>query len=291
MADSNSTQPNQHNRRRSSVSVSELLAAHRTNMVTDTSPSVTARPNPAMTSGATQAAQQPHSRRLSITTLGLSGAGGSTPSAGGSGSVGRSNSILDAAGIRRIGDGGRARHASISEHENESAIMDDNDGISGSPNSAGIGRRMSLGAKAYGSLRSSGSGSSSGSGGLPTIPAGGTTGSPPAGHRMSRKSNEALFLPIHHLPALMISHTNSTTEGYNFQDTIYQRTQQRYSESGNRPPQLPTMPNGPTPAPATMSQPVQPQPPPAPVAPPKKEVYKLDETQERILRGDLYRMD
>jgi len=47
----------------------------------------------------------------------------------------------------------------------------------------------------------------------------------------------------------------------------------------------------PAPAPATMSQPVQAQPPPAPVAPPKKEVYKLDETQERILRGDLYRMD
>jgi len=192
MADSNSTQPNQHHRRRSSVSVSELLAAHKANMTTNTSPSVVAQPNPSMTSAATQAAQQPHTRRLSITTLGLSGAGGSTPSASGSGTVGRSNSILDAAGIRRVGDGGRARHASISEHDNESAIMDENDmqgGVSGSPNSAGIGRRLSMGARAYGSLRSSGSGSSSGSAGLPTIPAGGTTGSPPAGQRMSRKWN------------------------------------------------------------------------------------------------------
>jgi len=199
MADSNSTQPSQHHRRRSSVSVSELLAAHKANMVTDTSPSVVAKSNPAMTSGATQAAQGPHTRRLSITTLGLSGAGGSAPSAGCSGTVGRSNSILDAAGIRRMGDGGRARHASISEHGDESAIMDDNDmqgGVSGSPNSAGIGRRLSMGAKAYGSLRTSGSGSSSGSGGLPTIPAGGTTGSPPASHRMSRTLSSFLYLLV-----------------------------------------------------------------------------------------------
>ena len=78
-------------------------------------------------------------------------------------------------------------------------------GVSGSPNSAGIGRRLSMGARAYGSLRSNGSGSSSGSGGLPTIPAGGTTGtgSPPASHRMSRKS---CLLSV---SSSQLSHTNS----------------------------------------------------------------------------------
>lgn len=147
-----------HSRRRSSLSVSELLAAHRASSSIDTGPSVR-NAHPAMTSAVTQAAQQPHARRLSITTLGLSGAGGSSASAGPtSGGVGRSNSVLEATGIRK----GMGRHASISEHENESAVVDDMDTVS-PPAGAGGGsmsRRLSSGAKAYRDVRTTSSGGS-----------------------------------------------------------------------------------------------------------------------------------
>jgi len=149
-----------HSRRRSSLSVSELLAAHRATSSTDTSHSVRTA-NPAMTSAVTQAAQQPHARRLSITTLGLSGSGGSASSADPvSGRPGRSNSILEAAGIRK----GVNRHASISEHENETAVVDDMDTVS-PPAGASMGRRLSSGAKAYRDVRTT-------SGGMPGFPVG-----------------------------------------------------------------------------------------------------------------------
>lgn len=157
--------PPQH-RRRSSLSVSELLAAHRASSTTDTSPSVRSV-NPAMTSAVTQAAQQPHARRLSITTLGLSGAGGggsasttSAPAGPASSTPGRSGSILDATGIRK----GLGRHASISEHSNESAVVDDGDPLSpsssaGSSGGGSMGRRLSSGAKAYRDVRTTSGGS------------------------------------------------------------------------------------------------------------------------------------
>jgi len=152
-----------HSRRRSSFTVSELLAAHSATSTTDTSHSVRST-NPAMTSAVTQAAQQPHARRLSITTLGLSGSGGSASTADPvTGRAGRSNSILEAAGIRK----GVNRHASISEHENESAVVDDMDTVSPPPG-GGMGRRLSSGAKAYRDVRTTSAGNSM----LPGFPGG-----------------------------------------------------------------------------------------------------------------------
>jgi hypothetical protein len=270
------TNPNPNRTRRPSVS--QMLAAHRSALTTDTSPSVPAVSNPSMTSAVTAAAQQPHARRLSISALGLGTA------------VTPDYKPLDAAGIRRGGsihsDSGRARHMSVSGGS-ESAVFDEPELLSpsaGSPSSGGsMARRMSQGARAYQSIRSAGTAP------LPPIPSGprsegAVAVSPPAGNRMRmfRFSGMCIVNP----------ETNVSTEGYNWGDTLRARAERG---SISLPSKQPSSSSGGSEAAghvrsasttiAAPQQPIQ-QPQVLQLSKPvEKPQTKLDPTQERILRG------
>jgi len=282
------TTPPSHSRRRSSLSVSELLAAHRGSSSTDTGPSVR-NAHPSMTSAATQAAQQPHARRLSITTLGLSGAGGTASSTGqASATTGRSNSIFEAVGIRK----GIGRHTSISEHQNESAVVDDMDTVSpppgagigaGSPGGS-MGRRLSSGAKAYRDVRTT-------SGGNSMVPGYGAAQQSPNSTVKTRKWKHAScnIVRLHYV-------LRSLAEGFNWSENLRTRAQRtsisagagdamtgahaRTRSTANSEPVMPR------PAPPVMAAPA---PAPAPAPKPRGlfefEGGKPDPMQERILRG------
>ena len=220
------------------------------------------------------AAANDQRRRMSITTLGLSG---SSPTQASPFPFGRRASVSD-------------RSDSI----DESAIDDDDSPRR--PSNASFTRRMSVGAQA---LRARSNGGSPGASGrsssytkpnsLPTIPAGNRGGggsTPPQAYQasMQSKPRTASDFPVSPRPG--------ESGGFNWSEQLRSRAESSVSQSQR--PSFSTSPTFPKMGPlhdrarsADMSSP--PASAPAPAPPPAKPARKQpDAFQERILKGDFY---
>ncbi|KAM3074391.1 hypothetical protein ACMFMG_002803 [Clarireedia jacksonii] len=212
----------------------------------------------------TTAAAQDQKRRMSISTLGLSGTSPSQPSPF---PFANRRSSVSTAG---------------SESIDENAI-DDEDGPSRSNPNAPFARRISFGAQALRTVRTgSGSPGSSGS-------RGGGTGTPP--------NSQSTQASTQSMPRTPSDYTSSARPGdgvFNWSEQLRSRAESTVSQSqrpslSNSPPNRPTF-HIPTheraksvsemPAPPTSTIP--------PAQPPKPARRQPDPFQERILKGDFY---
>ncbi|KAH8199113.1 hypothetical protein TruAng_006699 [Truncatella angustata] len=238
------------------------------------------------------AARDPH-RRLSVTTLGLSGAAGPASATGAFG------------GIRR---GSISTNNSDSIDEN--AIDDDEPSARTAPTTPFV-RRMSFGANALRSVRSPPAGTSPGSSGRPAPdqprrPSGGITRTPPsgsatftapaatatAGGRRTSMAQASTTLPARS-PSDVLSATR-TDQGFNWSEQLRSRAES--SVSGMRPSFSGLSAAGSPPRPGiayhdrAKSVSEMPAPPQqaAAIKPKQPEQRKPDAMQERILKGDFY---
>jgi hypothetical protein len=220
------------------------------------------------------AAAQDQRRRVSISTLGLSG---TSPTQASPFPFGRRSSIS----------------TDRSDSIDESAI-DDDDGPQRQNSNASFTRRMSVGAQA---LRARSNGGSPGASGrsssynkpnsLPTIPAGPRSGgasSPPQAHQasMQSKPRTASDFPASPRPG--------ESGGFNWSEQLRSRAESSVSQSQR--PSFSTSPSGPKSSAfheraKSVEMPGPPQAAPAP-PPPKPARKQPDAFQERILKGDFY---
>lgn len=224
-------------------------------------------------------AVQDHRRRMSISTLGLSG---TSPTQASPFPFGRRASVS----------------TDHSDSIDESAI-DDDDGPARRNSNASFTRRMSVGAQALRARTNGGSPGSSGrspsynkpSSSLPTIPAGprsGGTISPPRTNQasMQSKPRTASDFPVSPRPG--------ESGGFNWSEQLRSRAESSVSQSHR--PSFSTSPPGPKPSAfhdrdraKSAERPNPPQSAPAPAPPPPKPARKQpDAFQERILKGDFY---
>ena len=236
-----------------------------------------------------QAAAQAHQRRrLSLTTLGLSGSPNQT-SPFGSSFRGRNDSI------------GSANSGSI----DESAIAED-DGAApqannGSAPNTPFARRTSFGAKALREIRTNSFGG--GGGGGPASPGQNGTRSPPASNKVAQngtissresKGRGLSLAPTLHSPSPLASpcvvnsmltslSITGSNEGFNWSDNFRNRAE-RTSIAAQGGVGAPLSANNHSRAKSVAVM----EPPPAAQMPKPKEQKRPDHFQERILKGDFY---
>lgn len=224
----------------------------------------------------TAAAQDQQRRRMSITTLGLSG---SSPTQSSPFPFGRRASVS----------------TDRSDSVDESAIDDDDNSPSRRNSNASFTRRMSVGAQALRARTNGGSPGTNGrsssynkpSSSLPTIPAGSRSGggnTPPQAHQasMQSKPRTASDFPVSPRPG--------ESGGFNWSEQLRSRAESSVSQSHR--PSFSTSPTGPKSfafheRAKSAEIPSPPLSTPAP-APPKPARKQPDAFQERILKGDFY---
>ncbi|ORY62067.1 uncharacterized protein BCR38DRAFT_410515 [Pseudomassariella vexata] len=217
-------------------------------------------------------------RRLSVTTLGLSGTGpasASTPF-------------------------GSLRRGSISTNTSDSIdenAVDDDDSLRTAPTTPFV-RRMSFGAQAMRSMRQPGGGTSPGSAGRPDQPrrSSGSNGrNPPLASFAARRtsnSQASTALPAR-TPSDLLSSAARPDQGFNWSEQLRSRAES--SVSGMRPSFAPGIASSPPRAgngqhdraKSVSDMPAPPQQ-AAALKPKQPERPKPDHMQERILKGDFY---
>lgn len=254
---------------------------------------------PASVSGPPFAGQpnDPQRRRLSVTTLGLSGT---------------SNNGASALGIRR---GSMSTNSNNSDSIDENAIEDED--FSGGPRTAPTTpfvRRMSYGGSAMRGYRNSGGGSPGNGNNSPSSPPPSSAARRSSGQKgsfsqapatnvaatLAQRRGSVGVQPSSLSQASMPTHTrlNSDTssrldqQGFNWSEQLRSRaesnvtagTRPSFSFASGSPPQNSTMHHDRAKSISDMPQP----PTQAPVAKPPVERKKPDAFQERILKGDFY---
>ncbi|KAK3715736.1 hypothetical protein LTR37_006961 [Vermiconidia calcicola] len=213
----------------------------------------------------TQAAARAQGRRLSVTTLGLSG------------SPNQSSPF----------DTFRNRQGSISSGSTDESAIAEDDGPAREPNptpASPFARRTSFGARALRDIRTSSFGSGGGSAGNGSPPGQNGTRSP---HATSSTSNGTATRKPSSAHNGTISARGGTNEGFNWSDNFRTRAERTSSivgqgGGGGGPPALERPNHSRAKSVAVM------EPPPAAQMPKPKEQKRPDHFQERILKGDFY---
>ncbi len=280
--------PSSRNRRSSFAgqTFADLFGTGRPSMTRGPSESKDAPPAPQPTGPISQAAQQAQQRRMSLTTLGLSGSPNQT-------------SPFNTMRARRdsIGSNNSGSFDESAVAEDDASARDPN--MSNSPSNNSFQRRTSFGARALRDIRTGSFGAQTG-GGAPGSPGQNGTkppssgSSPPQNGTISSRDAKGRGLSLAPLPTILLTSTLSYStymltclssagsgEGFNWSENLRTRAE-RTSIAG--PASLP----GNVAANQSQRKSVAVMEPP-PVAPPKpKEKPRPDHFQERILKGDFY---
>ncbi|KAK3712601.1 hypothetical protein LTR37_009044 [Vermiconidia calcicola] len=213
----------------------------------------------------TQAAARAQGRRLSVTTLGLSGSPNQTSPF----------------------DNFRNRQGSISSGSTDESAIAEDDGPAREPHptpASPFARRTSFGARALRDIRTSSVGSGGGGSGSGSPPGQNGTRSPHAtssNGTATRKPSSAHNGTI----SARDAKGRGTNEGFNWSDnfrTRAERTSSIVGQGGGGPPALERPNHSRAKSVAVM------EPPPAAAMPKPKEQKRPDHFQERILKGDFY---